>query len=38
MPASQNVIDISSEKNNIEDKILRINHCFVKVLKQVQSM
>lgn len=38
MPASQNIIDISSERINIEDKLLKINHCFVKVLKQVQNM
>lgn len=38
MPANQNIIDISSDRASIEDKILKINSCFVIVLKQVQNM
>jgi hypothetical protein len=37
-PAENNIIDISSEKGQIENMVLGINICFLKILNEIQEL
>jgi len=38
LPANNNVINISSERVDLENKILEINKCFSEIMKKIQKL